>query len=200
MGAAMRRAASSSGEEEISSPCGTTSCFRCSSDFPVESQRSSAMMSVRLLAVACHKMPRPAKSVEDRDPTVDASVRSVATSSAKNSACLPELSDIFSTSGALRSCFRSHSTAKLAFTRSCRAPLKLLTWPSCGLPCAAWCSTVRPKASRQKRPPAPWLRRAARASCKSLRPSAACSKVRRSLKRKQPKSRKTCGGTSQDSS
>jgi hypothetical protein len=33
-------------------------------------------------------MPRPAKSVEDRDPTVDASVRSVATSSAKNSACL----------------------------------------------------------------------------------------------------------------
>ena len=163
-----------------SSPCGTTSCFRCSSDFPVESQRSSAMMSwwircctdrgwcpanitvqsghlhamsshwlcyisisrmffvlhpsfigklprshwwsffdclvfwhvktsskpkkwsslsragatwcnpgsVRLLAVACHKMPRPAKSVEDRDPTVDASVRSVATSSAKNSACL----------------------------------------------------------------------------------------------------------------
>ena len=40
---------------------------------------------------------------------------------------LPELSDIFSTSGALRSCFRSHSTAKLAFTRSCRAPVKLLT-------------------------------------------------------------------------
>lgn len=41
---------------------------------------------------------------------------------------LPELSDIFSTSGALlRSCFRSHSTASLAFTRSCRAPVKLLT-------------------------------------------------------------------------
>ena len=41
---------------------------------------------------------------------------------------LPELSDIFSTSGALlRSCFRSHWTASLAFTRSCRAPVKLLT-------------------------------------------------------------------------
>ena len=34
-------------------------------------------------------MPRPAKSgTEDKDPTVACSVRSVATSSAKNSACL----------------------------------------------------------------------------------------------------------------
>ena len=44
-------------------------------------------VSVRLLAMACHKMPRPAESVEDSDPT-SASVRSVATSSAKNRACL----------------------------------------------------------------------------------------------------------------
>lgn len=44
------------------------------------------------------------------------------------------------------------------------------TWGICGLPCAAWCNAVSPKASRQNMPPAPWLRKAARANCKSSNP------------------------------